>query len=48
MKEPELEEEALRAQSKGREVTVERQSVSGQDRQTDLVAPDGTKTKLNR
>ncbi len=46
MKEPELEEEALRARSKGREVTVERQSVSGQERETDLVAPDGTKTKL--
>ena len=29
MKEPDLEEEALRASAKGREVTVERQSVSG-------------------
>ncbi len=46
MKEPDLEEEALRARSKGREVTVERQSVSGQERETDLVAPDGTKTRL--
>jgi hypothetical protein len=46
MKEPELEEEAIRASAKGRDITVERQSVSGQDRETDLVAPDGTKTKL--
>jgi hypothetical protein len=47
MKEPDLEEEALRASAKGREVTVERQSVSGEERETDLVAPDGTKTKLD-
>jgi hypothetical protein len=46
MKEPELEEEALRARSKGREVTIERQSVSGEERETDLIAPDGTKTRL--
>ena len=46
MKEPDLEEEALRASAKGREVTVERQSVSGEARETDLVAPDGAKTKL--
>ncbi len=46
MKEPELEEEALRASAKGREVTVERQSVSDRDRETDLVSPDGTKTRL--
>ena len=46
MKEPELEEEALRASAKGHEVTVERQSVSGAARETDLVAPDGKKTKL--
>jgi hypothetical protein len=46
MKEPELEEEALRASAKGREVTVERQSLSGQDRETELIAPSGTKTKL--
>ena len=46
MKEPELEEEALRASAKGREVTVERQSVSGEARDTNLVAPDGAKTKL--
>ena len=41
MKEPDLEEEALRASAKGREVTVERQSVSGAARETYLVAPDG-------
>ena len=46
MKEPEREEEALRASAKGREVTVERQSVSGEPRETYLVAPDGAKTKL--
>ena len=46
MKEPDLEEEALRASAKGREVTVERQSVSGEPRETYLVAPDGAKTKL--
>ena len=47
MKEPDLEEEALRANAKGREVTVERQSMSGEARETDLVAPDGSKTKLD-
>jgi hypothetical protein len=46
MKEPDLEEEALRASAKGREVTVERQSVSDAARDTYLVAPDGKKTKL--
>jgi hypothetical protein len=46
MKEPELEEEALRASAKGHDVTVERQSASGEERETNLVAPDGTKTKL--
>ena len=47
MKEPELEEEALRASAKGREVTVERQSVSGEARDTYLVAPNGKRTKLD-
>jgi hypothetical protein len=47
MKEPDLEEEALRASAKGREIMVERQSVSGEARETDLVAPDGSKTKLD-
>ena len=47
MKEPDLEEEALRASAKGREITVERQSVSGEGREINLVAPDGSKTKLD-
>jgi hypothetical protein len=47
MKEPDLEEEALRASAKGREVTVERQSVSGKALDTELVGPDGKKTKLD-
>jgi len=47
MKEPDLEEEALRASAKGREITVERQSVSDRELETDLVSPDGTKTKLS-
>ncbi len=47
MKEPDLEEEALRASAKGREVTIERQSVSGEARDINLVAPDGSKTKLD-
>jgi hypothetical protein len=47
MKEPDLEEEALRASAKGREVSVERQTVSGAVRDTYLVAPDGKKTKLD-
>jgi hypothetical protein len=47
MKEPDLEEEALRASAKGREVTVERQSVTGAARETYLVAPNGNKTKLD-
>jgi hypothetical protein len=46
MKEPDLEEEALRANAKGREVTVERQSVSGTVRDAYLVAPDDKRTKL--
>jgi hypothetical protein len=46
MKEPDLEEEALRASAKGREVTIEHQSVSGEAREISLVAPDGSKTKL--
>ena len=46
MKEPELEEEALRASAKGRAITVERQSVDGQDHEVDLIGPGGRKTKL--
>ena len=46
MKEPELEEEALRASAKGREITVERQSMSDRERKANLVSPSGTKTTL--
>jgi hypothetical protein len=46
MKEPELEEEALRASARGPLITVERQSVSGEDRDTFLTGPNGVKTKL--
>jgi hypothetical protein len=46
MKEPELEEEALRASARGRTITVERQSVSGELRDAFLVAPDGARSKL--
>jgi hypothetical protein len=47
MKEPDLEEEALRASAKGREVTIEHQTVRGEERDINLVAPDGSKTKLD-
>jgi hypothetical protein len=47
MKEPDLEEEALRASAKGRKIMVERQSVSSEARETNLVSPDGSKTKLD-
>ena len=46
MKEPELEEEALRASARGRTITVERQSVSGEARDTTLTGPDGAKIRL--
>jgi len=46
MKEPELEEEALRASAKGREVTVERQSVSDAHPETALVGPEGRRRTL--
>jgi len=46
MKEPDLEEEALRASAKGRTVTIERQSVSGAEREAHLVGPNGQTTKL--
>jgi hypothetical protein len=41
MKEPELEEEALRATAKGREVTVERQSLTDQAGPAHIVSPSG-------
>jgi hypothetical protein len=37
----------LRASAKGRDIMVERQSVSGEEREINLVAPDGAKTKLD-
>jgi hypothetical protein len=43
MKEPELEEEALRASAKGHEITIERQSASGRQGEVDLVTPSGAK-----
>jgi hypothetical protein len=46
MKEPELEEEALRASARGRTITVERQSVSGEPRDAFLIGPDGARMKL--
>jgi len=46
MKEPDLEEETLRASAKGRTVTIERQSVSGAEREAHLVGPNGQTTKL--
>ncbi len=41
MKEPELEEEALRARAKGRDLTIERQSVRGEIPQASVSGPDG-------
>jgi hypothetical protein len=41
MKEPELEEEALRATARGRDLTVERQSLSEQSGKARVTAPSG-------
>jgi hypothetical protein len=41
MKEPELEEEALRATARGRDLTVERQSLSAQNGKARVTAPSG-------
>jgi hypothetical protein len=46
MKEPELEEEALRARAKGRELTIERQSVKGEVPQASVTGPDGRTTSV--
>lgn len=43
MKEPELEEEALRATSRGREITVERQSLKDDVAPITLTSPSGAK-----
>jgi len=41
MKEPELEEEALRARTRGHDIVIERQSVKGDVGSVTLTAPDG-------
>jgi hypothetical protein len=46
MKEPELEEEALRARAKGRDLTIERQSVKGEIPQASVTGPDGKTTAV--
>ncbi len=46
MKEPELEEEALRARARGQEVTVERQSLKDAIPPVTLTAPDGAVRNL--
>jgi hypothetical protein len=46
MKEPELEEEALRASARGREITVERQSMSDGEPAVELVLPTGARQAL--
>jgi hypothetical protein len=46
MKEPELEEEALRARAKGRDLTIERQSVKGEVPQATVTGPDGKTTTV--
>jgi len=46
MKEPELEEEALRARAKGRDLTIERQSVRGEIPQASVSGPDGRTTSV--
>ena len=46
MKEPDLEEEALRARASGRDLTVERQSLKGETPQTTVTGPNGKTTTL--
>ncbi len=46
MKEPELEEEALRARANGHELTIERQSVRGDVPQASVTGPDGKTTTV--
>ena len=46
MKEPELEEEALRARAKGQDVTVERQSLKPEIPAANLTGPDGVSRPL--
>ena len=46
MKEPELEEEALRARAKGHDLTIERQSVKGEVPEASVTGPDGETTNV--
>jgi hypothetical protein len=46
MKEPELEEEALRASARGQSLTVERQSLKGDSPEIVIIAPSGEKTPI--
>ena len=46
MKEPELEEEALRARAKGHDLTIERQSVKGEVPAASVTGPDGKTTSV--
>ena len=46
MKEPDLEEEALRARARGREVTIERQSLKDETPPVTAIAPSGAREEL--
>ncbi|MBK9082244.1 MAG: hypothetical protein IPL88_09295 [Rhizobiales bacterium] len=46
MKEPDLEEEALRARARGKEIAIERQSVKEAAREVTVTGPGGATTKL--
>ena len=46
MKEPDLEEEALRARARGRDLTIERQSLKGEVPQATVTGPDGKTTSV--
>ena len=46
MKEPELEEEALRAEAEGQTITVTRRSLEGDPREVEITAPDGSVSVL--
>jgi hypothetical protein len=46
MKEPDLEEEALRARANGRDLTIERQSLKGEVPQATVTGPDGKTTSV--
>ncbi|MBL8590674.1 MAG: hypothetical protein JNK46_19220 [Methylobacteriaceae bacterium] len=46
MKEPDLEEEALRARARGREIAIERQSVKEPAREVTVTSPTGGETKV--